>query len=84
MFGLENLLHEKDIHHYLHREMFGGHGADIYPTYYVGYMSTGLRIRSDIDQIRIQPLRTTRIQPLRTNRIHEFFKDRIRIQKPLS
>ena len=41
---------------------------------------TGLRIRSDIDQIRI------RIKPLRTNRIriHAFFKDRIRIQTPLS
>ena len=39
----------------------------------------GLRIRSDIDLIRIQPLRTNqiRIQPLRTNRI------RIRIQIPI-
>ena len=38
MFGLENLPDEKDIHPYLHREVFGGYSANIYPTY-VGYMS---------------------------------------------
>ena len=38
----------------------------------------GLRIRSDIDRIRILPFRTNRIW------IHAFFKDRIRIQTPLS
>ena len=32
-FGLENLLDEKDIFPYLHREMFGGHGANIYPSW---------------------------------------------------
>ena len=52
----------------------------------------GSRIKSDIDRIQISPLRTNRIririqiQPLRTNRIriHAFFRDRIRIQTPLS
>ena len=56
--------------------------------------STGFRIRSDIDRIRIwiQPLRTNRIririQPLRTNRIRiqplRTNRIRIRIQTPLS
>ena len=46
--------------------------------------STGFRIRSAIDRIRIQPLRTNRIwiQPLRTNRIRiqPLRTNRIRIQ----
>ena len=40
----------------------------------LSHLHPGLRIRSDIDRNRIQPLRTNRI------RIHAFFKDRIRIQ----
>ena len=33
MFGLENLFDEKDMYPFLHREMFGRHLWDIYPSW---------------------------------------------------
>ena len=37
MYGLENLLDEKDINPYLHRKMFDRHMSDIYVRQEVGY-----------------------------------------------